>query len=216
MKQLLKMILLTGAFALSTTSFAASDEVQIGPNGKVSISAKGKDVRFVLHDLFTQARKSYVIERSVVAELFLNLEGIEFDEALGIVTRLTNLETRLDNGIYYVSRIGGSAPTPAPALPIRNVTPSGGNDNGGKGRLANTVLNKRITTRLAKTDFRKVIAALAEQTGLKIEVAGDVPTRFVDAYLIDTSLRYGLDVLSEALELKYIFTDRNSILITKR
>jgi len=54
----------------------------------VSISAKGEDVRSVLHDLFTQSKKSFVLQPSVRFVLYLSLKDIEFEEALQLVASL--------------------------------------------------------------------------------------------------------------------------------
>jgi len=84
-----------------------------------------------------------------------------------------------------------------------------------KKTLSTSVLAKRITTRYSKTDLREVMAAFTKQTGVPIEVTTDVPAYKLDAYLINTSLKYALDRITNAAKLEYRFTDTGSIQIVR-
>ena len=77
-------------------------------------------------------------------------------------------------------------------------------------------MNKRLTTRFARTEITKVFEAMAKQTGVEIIVDKNVPLLRIDAYLIDTSLQYALDVISRATGLKYKLTDDKQILVSKK
>jgi type II secretory pathway component GspD/PulD (secretin) len=209
----------------------------------ISVSAKGSDVREVLHTMFTQVRRSFVMEPNVRFALFLSLEEVEFDEALQIVCQTAELKIDIQNGIYYISKAPAkrpvqdvkpevkpvqpnpstataagpasaagkaAAPTTA-AVPTAAVPPVQATKP--KGRLTETVLTKRLTTRLDKTDIRMVFGAFARQTGVEIEVDASVPNYKLDAYLLNTSLKFALDKVTEAAGLKYRFTDEMSIQI---
>ncbi|MBL8040839.1 MAG: hypothetical protein JNM04_05780, partial [Chthonomonas sp.] len=71
------------------------------------------------------------------------------------------------------------------------------------------------TTRFNKTDFKEVVKAISKQTDVALEIDASVPSRMVDAFLIDTTLKQGLDMLTNALGLEYKFTENMSILIFK-
>lgn len=182
---------------------------------QVSVSSKGSDVRVVLHDMFKQAEKSFVLEPNVRFYLYLSLEKIEFEEALQLVCRMASLKIDVQNGIYF---IGPSKPATAQsqtsavkgAFETKPATPPAP-----KGKLPETVLNKRVTTRLDKVDFRVLISNLSQQTGVAIEVESSVPAYKLDAYLINTSLKYALETICSAAKLQYKFTDSQTIAITK-
>jgi type II secretory pathway component GspD/PulD (secretin) len=184
----------------------APKEVQVAPEtGLVTIASRGQDVRNVLFDLFDQAKKSFVLEPSVRHTLYLALSGVEFEEALSIVCAQAGLEYTLDNGIYFVAKAAQQAkpttPAPAPAKPKP------------LGKLTDQDLQKKLTTRLAMADIRGVFAEFGKQTGITIEVAENVPKYKVDAYLVDTSLKYALDVVTRAAGLVYVRTDNRTIRI---
>ena len=197
------------ALALAFSGWAQDAPVSTSDAGLVTIASRGKDVREVLHDLFTQAKKNYVLDGAPRSNLFLVLNGVDFEETLAIVCKSANLQFEKQNGIYFLSPIAKPTavqvvdPAPRP-VPIVEKP---------KGRLPETVLTKRFTTKFTKTDFRKVVAEIAKQTNVRIEVDGDVPTRLVDAFLLDTSLKYGLDLLTSALGLEYRFSEQQSLVI---
>jgi type II secretory pathway component GspD/PulD (secretin) len=180
------------------TGAKPTTDVSTAQTGAVTIASRGRDVREVISDLFTQAKKNFVIERTPRTELFLALNNVEFEEALSIVARVSGLQYEIQNGIYYISRID---PTKA------------GEASRPKGRLAETVLTRKFTTRLAKTDFRDVLKAIAEQTKVTLEVDPSLSGRMVDAFLIDTTLKQGLEMLTQALGLDFRLTENQSIMI---
>jgi type II secretory pathway component HofQ len=185
----------------------SGDEVTIDEAQIVTISSKGADVRTVLFDLFSQAKRSFVLEPEIRHVLYLALTGVEFEEALNIVCRTASLRFEVENGIYFISKAKpGEKPLAAPAAkPAVRPKPLG--------RLTDQDLQKRVTTRLSMADIRAVFAEFAKQTGIVIEVSDKVPSYKVDAYLIDTSLKYALDVVTRAAGLTYERTDSKSIKI---
>lgn len=240
--------------ALAAMPFAALAQAT------VKINARGLDVRPIIHDLFDQVKKNYVLDPNVQLTLYLSLNDVEFDEALELVCKTAGLQYEVQNGIYFIKADpkGPAAAKPAerPAAkpvekplekpvekpktvaipaeskpkttfvakprtgedPLTVVPPISGKPAAKpheepKGTLDKSVLNKRLTTRLQKVDFHALIGEFTRQTGVKIEVAEDVPAFQLDAYLRRTSLKYALDRITKAARLNYVFTDRNSILI---
>lgn len=181
--------------------------------GLVSVDSKGTDVRAVLHDLFKQAKKSYVLEPNVRFVLYLNLTDIEFEEALQIVCKQANLGYEKQNGIYYVGpkktaaktneepKVLGSKPTAI----TEKAKPTG--------KLSPDVLQKKVTTLYNRTSLRKIVADLAKQTGIEIVVADEVYDYKMDAHLVATTLKYALDLITDATKLKYEFTENKSLII---
>lgn len=202
------LTLVIGLAGLSSASIAGRDQAApVAPT--VSISANGSDVRTVLHDLFGQTKQNYVIEPSVRYALYLSLDKVEFDEALAIVCHLAKLKAEKQNGIFYVS--ADTAPvTPTnvkpkdPAPPIQDTPPA---------VTQSTLKAKHVTTRLAKTDIRKVIAAIAKEAGVSITVDSSVPQFKMDAFLEKTTLKYALDQISGAAKLRYRIVEGKSILV---
>lgn len=198
------------AFAQTTgTVPPPSNEVQVNAgSGLVSIASRGKDVRDVLFDLFDQTKKNFVLETGVRFYLYLNLKEVAFDEALAIVLRNAELEFEVQNGIYYINKAKPNPPVPKPEVKVikpQPVTPLG--------KLTDADLQKRVTTKLAMTDIRAVFGEFSKQTGIKIEVSSNVPQYKLDAFLNATSLKYALDVITQAADLVYTRTDMKTILI---
>lgn len=226
-------------------AFASMSLAQATPNGtlktdaagKVSLTSRGKDVREVLYDLFLQKRRNFVIEGVEKTELFLILNEVGFDEALEIVLKQANLKYDLQNDIYYIGKKGGKTVAPVPMgstgstpslapldLPPVEKTPPLTNPPVEKtpvsfqapaAKVTESDMKRRVTTRYNLVDIRQLFADLSRQTGVKIEVAADVPAYKVKAFLINTSLRYAMDTVTTTARLKYSATDVGTILVTK-
>lgn len=197
--------------AILGVAFAAHAQenppTRTGP-AEVSVAAKGDDVRGVLSAVFEQAGKDFVLEPNIRFVLYLSLTKVEFEEALQIICKTAELKWEVQNGVYFITKKKVVVPPvvqPTHSAPPKPIEPLG--------KLSTDVLKKTLTTRLSKTDFREVVAEIGRQTGLTIEVGSDVPRYKVDAYLINTSLKYALDVLTKAVGSKYTFTDRRTIMI---
>ncbi|MHB8637070.1 MAG: hypothetical protein ACYC96_11435 [Fimbriimonadaceae bacterium] len=208
------LALTLGALALSSFAAAGRDQGSTTPS-IVTVSANGADVRNVLHDLFGQTKQNYVIEDGVHYTLYLSLDKVAFDEALAIVCHLAKIKAEKLNGIYYVlqdtppaapSKSPNSKPEASPrhVLTSRIVTPS---------VTQATLRAKRISTRLAKTDIRKVFATIAKEAGIPIVVDASVPRCKLDAFLEKTSLKYALDQIAGAAKLRYRIIQKESILV---
>ena len=221
MRKLIPLMLL----ALSTLAFAQNEQsetektetttlnsdVQLD-DGIVTIASRGGSVRDVLFDLFDQTKHSFVLEPNIHFILYLSLSGVEFEEALSIVCNVAKLDYTIDNGIYFV----GKKKVGATDMTKVKVTTPQPQPNPKRGKLTAAEMNKRLTTRFARTEITKVFEAMAKQTGVEIIVDKNVPLLRIDAYLIDTSLQYALDVISRATGLKYKLTDDKQILVSKK
>lgn len=205
-------------FALAATAFAQDEQTKVDTDvktleGKVTIASKGADVRPVLFDLFTQSQKNFVLEPNIHFVLYLSLAGVQFDEALDIVCNVAGLGYEIDNGIYFIGKKkSGAAPTNAITDPKPTIVPTVVK----KGKLTEAELNKRLTTRFSVTNITDVFKSFTQQTGIEILVDKDVPVYRIDAYLIDTSLQYALDVIMRSTGLKYTLTDDKQIRISKK
>lgn len=205
-------LLLVSMIALMSTGSVFADPPAATTPSSVSIAANGTDVKLVLGQLFGQVHKNFVIEPNTYFALNLSLDKIDFDEALMIVLKIANLKSELQNGIYYISKAPAKKPTvdssatntPTTTIPTKPM-----------GTLPKTVLTKKLTTRLAKIDIRELFTEITKQTGVTIEIDKSVPNYKLDAYLINTSLKYALDQITTAAGLEYRFTDTLSIQIIK-
>lgn len=214
-----KITLLVAALALSLTAMAQETESKAEIPAAVTVSAKGTDVRGVIHDMFVQQKKSYVLDPEVKYNLYLSLEKVDFDEALMIVCQSAGLEHKVQNGIYYIAKKAVKKDPPKAEekpksdsvktqAPTQSVKPTG--------MLPISVLSAKVNTRLDKTDIRAVFAELASQADVTIEVDKNVPKYRLDAYLKNTSLKYALDVITGKTGLGYKLTNNMSILIYKK
>ncbi len=198
--------------ALMGTGSVYADPPAVTTPTSVSIAAAGTDVKLVLGQLFAQVHKNFVIEPNIYFALNLSLDKVDFDEALMIVLKTANLKSELQNGIYYI----GKAPAKKPTVDnSTTTTPTTTVPAKPAGTLPKTVLTKKLTTRLAKIDIRQLFSEITKQTGVTIEIDKSVPNYKLDAFLINTSLKYALDQITTAAGLEYKFTDTLSIQITK-
>jgi hypothetical protein len=166
------------------------------------VASKGQDVRSTLADLFGEAKKSFVIEPNIHFALYLSLNDVEFEEALGLILKTAGLKYELQNGIYFISKDKGGPVSPAPGT-------------GKTGKLDPTALRKQLTVNLHKVDLRALFTELTNQTGVMIEVDHSVPAYKVDAVLKAVTLKYALQNICRPAGLSYKFTENWSLLIVK-
>ncbi|MCE9559064.1 MAG: hypothetical protein K8R88_08945 [Armatimonadetes bacterium] len=209
-----KLSLIICSIAFITSFGIAQSAVKID-RGQITISSRGLDVRQVLHDVFLQAGKNYILDKAVYGELFLALTGVDFDETVEIICKNSNLEYEVRNDIYYVSKIrkvsGSKDDVKKTTNSHDSAKPAAATTQ--EGRLDLAVLRKAVNTNFVRTDLRLVTAELAKQAGIRIEVAPSVPKFSVDLILKKSSLGYGLKALTDAMKLEVVFTDKKSILI---
>ncbi len=164
---------------------------------RVSLDARGDDVREVLATLFAQAHRPYALDASIKGRLYVALDRMPYAKALGIVLAQANLVAREKDGVTMIAPAPKVvAPAPAPVVekkaapPVVAIPPS--------------AFARRVTTRLSRAPLADVFAALGE--GAKVEIVLDpsVPAYRVDAFFARTSLRYALDRVCKAAGLRYV------------
>lgn len=182
-------------------------QVETSDKGTVTITSSGKDVREILTLVFSQAKKNFVLEKTPRFDLFLALNNVDFEETLQIICNVADLQYEIQNGIYFIKKAAAKGlitNSQAPTTPGKL-----------QGKLNDSVLAKKVTTRISKTDFRDVIKNIAKQTDVWIETESTLSPKVIDAFLIDTTLKQALDMITQALGLDYKFTENQSILIYK-
>ncbi len=206
--------LLAASAVFAQTEPAAENPVKTEA-GHVSISSKGADIRGVLFDMFEQSGKSFVLDTGTFFALYLHLEGVEFQRALDIVVENAQIGYEVKNGVYF---IGKNRPKPYKVVVPPTVTPEPPKLEGKAvpKRLDPSVLNKRLTTRYSITPIEKVFEEFTRQTGVVIELDPNVPEYKLDAFLLDTSLKYALDVICDAAKLQWKFSDHETIVVSKK
>jgi len=175
---------------------------------KVTVTAKGDDVRTVLTSIFGQAKQQFVLTPNIRFVLYLSLENMDFDRALTIICAQSGLEAVREDDVYFVRPREKSVVVKGPAkrvevhqapvqLPV--------------GPIPISTLKHRINARYAKEDLKSVMMDLGRQANVKIELASEVPNYKIDAVLVNTSLKYALDMVCKAARLKFLLTDNQSI-----
>lgn len=208
-----KAVLLVSLLAMPFFGLAQDQEPVKTEGTQITISSKGADVRSVLHDLFTQVKKNFVLENLSRSELFLSLTAMDFDETLEIVCRLANLTYEIQNDIYYFTKVrpvsatpnkpaGGTVTPPNPATQVAKV-----------GKLSEEILKRSVSGTYNKQDLRAVIRNLADQAKITVEVDERIPLYKLDFKLNPTSLGYALKTIADRLKLEVVFSERQTILL---
>jgi type II secretory pathway component GspD/PulD (secretin) len=194
----------------------------------ITVASKGQEVRTVLMSIFDQEKKQYVIEPNIHFAVFLSLEKADFHRALDIVCTLSGLQADLKDGIYFVhpGRNAVVKPILSPAVSTPDLIPSRApvvqiptativsKPVAPLGPVPAAALLKHVTTRLTKATIRTLFSDLSRQTGVKIVVDDKVPAYKLDAFLINTSLRYALNKITRAAGLTWKLPPNRTILIT--
>jgi type II secretory pathway component GspD/PulD (secretin) len=217
MKQ--RLLFVCALFVLVASGIAQAQKTLI------TVDSVGDDVRSVIHNVFKQAGKSFVLKVNVRYELYLSLDKIEFEDAVKMICDNADLAFTIEKGVYQISPRAKVAVPAKPATTPKNddLPPLDGFDGyeekkepaKPKGVLPKTVLDKKVTTRLQKRDIREVFDVFSKQTGLTIEVGKDVPSFKLDVFYINKTLKQALDEITVATRLKYRLTDQLSIAIEK-
>lgn len=174
--------------------------------GKVTITSKGRDVRDVLYDLFHQSKKNFVIVGEARANLYLNLEGVDFDQAFGIILRQVGLQSWVDGEITY---IGKNRPAGASSASENSAT----RPETAKATKPGPDLDKKITVKLTKVTFKELLKEFTNQTGIDFVVAHDVKEFRLDADLTGKSLKYALDLITKQVGLQYYALESGAVLV---
>jgi hypothetical protein len=221
-------------FVLAPLCGLAQAPVATAPSpdqAKVSVTSRGSDIRLVLTNIFSQAKKSLILQPTIQYSLYLSLQDTDFSKAVEVICDQAGLKFDIRDGIYHIYRkkaplsfptlpkvAAPAAATPSVEEPMNSkptVTPA--ISEGPKtGRLSLLVLKRKVTTKLAKAPIGAVLEELGAQSGIKIELGENVPAYRLDAVLNHTTLRYALEQITRAAKLTYSFTDHRSILVDTR
>jgi len=200
MKKLLLTLAIGALWTAAIPVAAQTHDIQT-----VTVQANGTDIRQVLYQMFTQTKKSFVLEPGVHFALNLNLENVEFEEALQIICQTAHVESDVQDGIYYIGPIKSKAPKALPDAEAPAPIPA---------RLNHSVLTRRVTMNLHKTPIAVVIAAISKETHVQIDLDSKVPGYRMDAVLHNVSLKSALLQITKAAHLQFAFTDHHSILVS--
>lgn len=202
----------------------------------VNIQSAGLDVRSVLHDLFTKVGKSYVVGDVPFRPLYLSVNDQEFEKALSLVCDLCKIHYDIKENVYVFNKgPRNSGPTAPPAADRSTATTTTSNEHPTgttstvtsiqlppphskptaqpTGKLSMAVLQKSVTGNYNKCDFRQLIASLAKQSGITIELDPSIPKYALDFRINNTSLGWALNSLCTTLKLNIIFTDHQTVLL---
>lgn len=220
---LLSLVFVSGSWAQGSATATPPSQAEVSQSKEplVSVTAKGTDVREVLNQICAQAKVQYVMDSDTHYALFLSLQDCPFTKMVDIVCKQANLRYEKTDGIYFFHR-GRAKPAvqavnelklPPINKPASHPLPPKAEAN--FGAVPIKVLSHRVTTRMKKAEFKAVMQEFGKQAGVTIEIAPDVPSLKLDAYMIGTSLKYALDRVTEATETQYVFTNRQTILVKK-
>lgn len=210
-----KIAIICAGLCLALTALGQTSESGVSVDGelKVTVTSNGDDVRKVLFQMFSQAKKNFIVETGLYFSLTLNLSNVPFETALGFICKNAGMAYRIENDVYVFHK-----PEKQPLKTQETKTVSGQTSappqNAAPKTLDPSVLNKTINTRLEMADIRDVFREFTKQTGVPIEVDKRVKSLKVNAYMIETSLRFALNSITQTAKLMYTFTDRGTILVS--
>lgn len=165
---------------------------------RVSLDARGEDVREVLATLFAQAHKTYALDASIKGKLYVKLDAVPYEKALEIVLAQSGLVAKSKDGILIVSPVPTPAPVAKPAT-----APVVKKPVAAPPAITPATFARKVTTRLNRKPLADVFAAFGEQAKVKIELDPSVPAYKIDAFFVKTSLKYALDRVCKAAGLRY-------------
>ena len=183
-------------------------------SARVSVQSKGTDLKLVIASVMEQCNQQYVIQLERKQGLYLSIDNARLDVALDIISNLADVTFKQRRGIWYITQSkkkGATTNTAAQGFAESSestlVKPKPAKKSKG--------LASRLTTKLVKTNIREVFAFFSKKTGVEIEVAEDVPNYKIDAYMVNTSLKFALDRVAMAAHLTYDFSDGKTVRISK-
>ena len=204
-------------FAAAQTKIDQNIGVETNSAGKVSISSKGRDVRDVLYDLFSQGKRNFVVQGEVHANLYLSLQDVTFDRAFGIVMQLTGLECQAREGVTYIRKqSAGKDANDSWDKSERPATKAAPGPSGAGLAPSGPDLNKKITVKETKIALRDLMHLLSNQTGIDIVVAHDVKDYKLDATLVGKTLKYALDTITKSARLQFYVRDSGDVLVENK
>lgn len=162
-----------------------------------SIESAGRDVRDVVHMLFTQAKKSYILDSNTRQALYLTLYDTDFETAFALLRQQAKLQYEVREGVYFIA---------AMPVEVSKVVSAGGPTYNWA-----PILGKKLTLHREKIALRNAFTAIQNQTNVRIEVDRAIPDYLVNVAFDEVSLKFALDNLTKAAQLTYL-TGKDGIL----
>lgn len=163
-----------------------------------NIEAGGRDVRDVIHNLFSQAKKSYVLDPNVRFQMYLTMYNVDFDAAFALLREQAKLQYEVRDNVYYIS--------PMPVIVAAKAEPTQYDWT--------PALSKKVTIKRDKVAIRSAFQSLAGLTGIRINVDPNVPEYLVNVSFNGVSLKYALDNLTKAAQLTYRTNNDGSVRVS--
>ncbi|MDW8052869.1 MAG: hypothetical protein RMJ83_10390 [Armatimonadota bacterium] len=150
---------------------------------RITLEARGTDAREVFAALFTQAKVDFILQVDIQRPVYLTLREVPFTRALQLLCEATNTRYSVRDGVYYITPLPKGAPLPQ--VQVQETRPR--------------------TVRLVGTGLtlQAVAAEIAKQTGVRVEVAPNVPNLRFNLNLPSASVEAALDALCEGTGLKW-------------
>ncbi len=180
----------------------------------ININARGSDVNGVLADVFTQAKKSFVIQPNLHFALYLSLNDAPYDKALRIICEQANLEADLRDGVIFITKAKPKTISAPASKPFEAQKPAAAEPKP-QGPPMWEVMSRKVTLRLKKAEVKTVLGEISKMAKVPIEINENVPTVKLDAFLVKTSVKYALDKITKAAGLTYATTERGTIKVAK-
>lgn len=146
----------------------------------ITLEARGRPAGEVFAELFAQAKLDFVLNVAVTRPIYLSLREVPFMRALQLLCEASQTRFSVRDGVYYIEPKSAAAPPPPPVSVIPKV------------RLVGTGLT-----------VRSVASEIAKQSGLKIEVAPEVPDLRLNLNLPSVEVETALDALCTGTGLKW-------------
>lgn len=103
----MKPLVTLAVLACAISAFAQTQSIKI--------KSKGDDIRTVIDTIFEQSGKQYVLETNFHQSLYMSLDGVTFDKAIGIIGKVADLDFEEKQGIWYVRKKAPMATKATPA-----------------------------------------------------------------------------------------------------
>jgi hypothetical protein len=189
MKKLIAILILT-----LTLAAVAQNPPDTTPK-KYNIESAGKDVRDIVHKLFADAKKSYIMDPTIRKQLYINVYDLDFDAALNMLVEQAKLQVELRDGITYI--------TPQPTAVATSHYDW------------TATMTRKVNLKREKIALRTAMNEIGRKIGVPIQVETGVPDYLINLSFTDVSLKYALDNVTKAAQLAYEQRQDGSIRIIR-
>lgn len=155
----------------------------------VSIQARGTDVKEVLVDLFTQAKRDFMLSSGIEKKIYLSVREVPFTKALQMICEAARIRFVLKDEIYVIEATGSSREIGSPI-------PQNEQD----------ALKRKISLNVNQTGIQAIAASLSKQSGVPVKLDKGVPNYRINAKLPGTTLEVALNAICSGTGLTYEWT----------